>query len=338
VRDVRPDPEDRVKVLVTGAAGFVGHHLCEHVLKTTDWELVCLDRLDESGNLNRLTGLDIWRQERARVRVIHHDLKAEINGLLDHQLGRVDVVFHLAAASHVDRSIENPLAFVHDNVVGTANLLDWARRRGDLGRLVYMNTDEIFGPADQGQAFGEWDRHAPKNPYAASKACADDLCIAFHNTYGLPVLTAICMNVYGQRQHGEKYVPSTIRKVRDGELVIIHADSTRTMPGSRFYIHARNVAAALLFVLEHGVPGEKYNIVGEREVSNLEMAELIAAYVGRPLQYDLVDFHSSRPGHDLHYRLSGERLAEMGWKLPVGFEESLETTVRWTLEHPEWLA
>lgn len=326
-----------MRALVTGAAGFVGHHLCEHLLKTTDWELVCLDRLDTSGNLNRLTDMEIWPTVRTRVRVIHHDLKAEINALLSRQIGPVDVVFHLAAASHVDRSIQVPLEFVHDNVIGTANLLEWARRCDPQPRVIYFSTDEVFGPAQPGQAFHEWDRHAPKNPYAAAKAAADDLCIAFHNTYHLPVLTTICMNIFGQRQHPEKFVPSTIRKVRDGETVLIHADPTRTIPGSRFYIHARNVAAAVLFVLERGQSGEKYNIVGEREVSNLEMAQLIAEVVGRPLRYEMTDFHSSRPGHDLRYALDGSRLEAMGWKPPVGFLQSLEATVKWTLAHPEWL-
>lgn len=327
-----------MRALITGAAGFVGSHLVEHILKTTDWEIVALDRLDTSGNLNRLGEMIAWQQARGRAKMIHHDLRAEINQLLSSQIGKVDVVFHLAAASHVDRSIDDPLSFVQDNVVGTANILNWARHHDRLHRLVYFNTDEVFGPAPAGHAYGEWDRHAPKNPYAATKAAADDLCIAFHNTYSLPILTTICMNVFGERQLGEKYVPLCIRKARDGEVVQIHADTTCTIAGSRFYIHARNVAAAVLFVLEHGTPGEKFNIVGEREVDNLEMARLVAEFVGKPLMYEMVSFHTSRPGHDLRYALNGDKMALMGWQIPVGFEVSLEKTVRWTLDNPEWLA
>lgn len=327
-----------MRVLVTGGAGFVGHHLVEHLLKTTDHEVVVLDRLDASGNLNRLGEMVAWQQNRRRTKFIHHDLRAEISPLLSSQIGKIEVVFHLAAGSHVDRSIEDPLSFVLDNVVGTTNLLNWARQHDSLHRLMQFSTDEVFGPAPSGVAYQEWDRHAPKNPYAASKAAADDMCIAFYNTYGLPVAITQCMNIIGERQHPEKFVPLCIKRIRDGETVYIHSDETLTVPGSRFYIHARNVAAAVLFVFEKGLPGQKYNIQGEREISNLEMAQLIAQYVGRPLRYEMLSFHASRPGHDLRYALNGDLMAEMGWRIPVGLEESLRKTVEWTLEHPHWLA
>lgn len=323
-------------VLITGGAGFIGSHLVEHILRNTDWRIVVLDRLDCSGNLNRLTEMGCWQSERQRVRFIWHDLKAPISDQLAAQIGDVDSVLHLAAGTHVDRSIDAPMEFVLDNVVGTANLLDYARKvRPD--RLLYFSTDEVFGPAQDGVFHKEWDRYKSANPYAASKAGAEELCLAYANTYRLPVLITHCMNVFGERQHPEKFVPGTIAKVHAGEKVLIHADATRTRPGSRFYIHARNVADAVLFVLKHGEVGDKFNIVGEREVTNLEMASLIARFVGMPLDYDLVDFHSSRPGHDLRYALDGGKLAAMGWTPPVSFEKSLEHVVRWTLERPHWL-
>lgn len=320
-----------VKTLVTGAAGFIGHHVVEHLLETTGWELVLLDKIDSAGNLNRLANL--WDPE--RMSFVYHDLQAPINPLLQSQIGHIDNILHLAASSHVDRSILDPASFVLNNVLGTAHLLDFARIGGS--RTLYFSTDEVFGPAPEGRAFKEWDRYHAGNPYAATKAGAEELCLAYSNTYKLPVLVTHCMNVFGERQHPEKYVPSTIRKVLHGERVMVHADSTRTRPGSRFYIHARDVAAAALFVLEQGELGEKYNIVGEREVSNLEMAQLIAGFVGQPLRYELVDFHSSRPGHDLRYALDGTKLRDLGWKPPFGFENALERTVKWTLSHPEWL-
>ena len=326
-----------MRVLITGGAGFIGHHLCEHILRNTDWEIVSLDRLDTSGNLNRLADLPVWQKEKQRVRIVFHDLKAAINGQLNSQIGRVDYILHLAAASHVDRSIEDPVSFVMDNVVGTANLLEWARRHDRLQRFIYFSTDEVFGPAPSGVFYKEWDRYKSGNPYAASKAGAEELCVAYENTYKMPVMVGHCMNVIGERQSPEKYVPSTIRKVLAGEQVLIHADPTCTIPGSRFYIHARNVADATLFLLDNGKSGDKYNIVGEREVNNLEMAQSIAAILGKPLDYKLISFHASRPGHDLRYSLDGSKMAEMGWKPPKTFEESLEKTVRWSVAHPEWL-
>lgn len=325
-----------MNVLITGGAGFIGSHLAEHILRTTNHDVVFLDRLDCSGNLGRLTEIKNWGVLRRRCQWVWHDLKAPISSQLAKQIGPVDIVLHLAAGTHVDRSITNPLDFVYDNVVGTANLLEYARWAG-IGKLVYFSTDEVFGPAAPGVAYKEWDRYNSGNPYAASKAGAEELVLAYHNTYGVPAMVTHCMNVFGERQHPEKFIPNTIRKVRDGELVTVHADKTRTKAGSRFYIHARNVADAVLFVLDRGVPGEKYNIVGEAEVDNLQLAQLISEIQGKALSAEMVDFHSSRPGHDLRYALNGDRLAGMGWKPPVSFEKSLERVVKWTLDNPRWL-
>ena len=339
-----------MRVLITGGAGFVGHHLVEHLLKNTTWEIVSLDRLDGSSTLERLADLDCWPQEKHRVRVVWHDLKSPINAHVAAKIGPVQVILHLAAASHVDRSIEDPMSFVMDNVVGTCNLLEYAGlvngAGGDmLHRFIYFSTDEVFGPASSKDmphpynhlSYHEWDRYRSANPYAATKAGAEELCLAYQNTYRLPILISHCMNVFGERQHPEKFIPSTIRKVAKGETVTIHADATRTKPGSRFYIHARNVASAVLFLLRHGEPGDKYNIVGECEVDNLTLAEMIARAMGEPLRFELVDFHSSRPGHDLRYALSGEKMAKLGWKPPIEFEDSLRRVVKWTVEHREWL-
>jgi len=336
--------------LITGGAGFIGHHFVEHVLRNTDWELVLLDRLDFSGNQNRLVEIADFDKHKRRMRWVFHDLKAPLNPQIVAQIGKVDYVFHLAASTHVDRSITHPMEFVLDNVVGTANVLDYCRAV-EPQRIVYFSTDEVFGPAADPDhippfrshsptnrvAYREWDRYRSANPYAATKAGAEELCLAYENTYKLPILITHCMNVIGERQSPEKYVPNTIAKVRDGRLVTVHADKTRTKAGSRFYIHARNVADAVLTVVQKGTPGDKFNIVGEAECDNLRLAQMIAEVVGRPLQYEMVDFHSSRPGHDLRYALDGSKLAAMGWKPPVSFEQSLDRVVRWTLAHPRWL-
>lgn len=326
-----------MRILCTGMAGFLGSHVCEHLLKTTDWDLVSLDRLDCSGNLNRLTDIDCWDQQKQRCTILWHDLKSAISESLAARIGPIDVIIHLAASTHVDRSITDPMSFVMDNVVGTGNLLDYARTLTGLQRLIYFSTDEVMGPSD-GHFYREWDRHKAANPYAATKSGAEQLCWAYYNTYKLPVFVARGMNLVGQRQHLEKFIPATIKKVLAGDEVIIHADPTCTMPGARSYIHARNVSAAIIFLLEHASDGEAYHVVGEREINNLEMAEMISRQLNIPLRFRLVDFHSSRPGHDLVYRLDGSRMKAMGWQIPVPFEDSLRQTIKWYLEHPEWLA
>jgi dTDP-glucose 4,6-dehydratase len=263
-------------------------------------------------------------------------LRAPLNGGVSAKIGVVDYIFHLAAASHVDRSIENPLEFVENNVVGTCNILDYARKHG-CDKFLYFSTDEVFGPAPEGIRYSEWDRYRSGNPYAASKAGAEELCLAYENTYDMPIVVTHTMNVFGERQHPEKFIPSTIAKVLDGDTVLIHS-SPEGVPGSRFYIHARNVAHAALEVIRQGEVGDKYNIVGEKEVDNMEMAEFIADCLDKPLYCELVDYHSSRPGHDLRYALDGHKMNMLGVKYPVSFEDSLEKTIRWTYDHKDdWL-
>ena len=335
------------RALITGGAGFIAHHLVSQILKNTDWEVVTLDRLDFSGNLNRLHDVlqDFSPADRARVKVVYHDLKAAVNPLIAADIGKVDYVLHLAAGSHVDRSIEFPLEFVMDNVVATCNILDYARGLDHLERFVYFGTDEVFGPAPDGILYEENDRYNSTNPYSASKAGGEELAVAFQNTYKMPIYITHTMNVFGQRQHPEKYIPMCIKRVRDGEAITIHSDPTKTIPGSRHYIHAEDVSDALLFLLKQptieetnwgGAKCPKFNIVGARELNNLELAQMIALAQDKDLKYELVDFHSARPGHDLRYALSGEKMKQMGWQ-PKPIEERVKEVVKWTLDNPRWI-
>jgi len=337
------------KILITGGAGFIAHHVIDKILSTTDWEIITLDRLDFSGNLNRLKEVvsSYPESEQKRVKIVHHDLKAELNPELIATIGHVDLISHLAAGSHVDRSITYPLEFVMDNVVGTAHILDYARKLDNLERFAYFSTDEVFGPAPEGINYKENDRYNSTNPYSASKAGAEELVVAFENTYGLPSLITHTMNVFGERQSPEKYIPMVIKKVRDGEVVTVHSNQQKTTAGSRHYIHAEDVADALLFLFnydissmnadETGAKCQKFNIVGKDEIDNLSLAQFIAKVQNKELKYEMVDFHSQRPGHDLRYALDGYKMKKMGWE-PHSAYERLESTINWTLKNDRWLS
>ncbi len=329
-----------MKILVTGGNGFIGHHLCEHLLKHTDWEIIIMDRLSYAASgFDRLKEVNCYDEK--RVRHFCHDFTLPIvDGLLG-ELSSVDYIVHMGAETHVDNSILDPRPFVRSNVLGTMEMLEFARQCKNLKRMLYFSTDEVFGPAPLDRVpngYKEWDRYDSTNPYSASKAAGEELCLAWANTYGVPVMITHTMNVFGERQHPEKFIPKVIRAVLAGETITIHANADKTVSGSRFWIHARNVADAVMFLLANGKTREKYNIVGEREVSNLEMAQTIARILDKPLHYEMVDFHSSRPGHDLRYGLDGSRLFEMGHAYPKTFEQSLEKTILWTLANPKWLS
>ena len=334
------------RALITGGAGFIAHHLISQILKRTDWEVVTLDRLDFSGNLNRLEDVlkDFSAEDRSRVRIVFHDLKAAVNPLIAADIGKVDYILHLAAGSHVDRSIEYPMEFVMDNVVATCNILDYARSLDHLERFVYFGTDEVFGPAPDGILYEENDRYNSTNPYSATKAGGEELAVAFHNTYGVPVYITHTMNVFGQRQHPEKFIPMCIKRARDGEVITIHSDVTKEIPGSRHYIHAEDVADALLFLLGKKVESytwggarcPKFNIVGAEELNNLQLAQMIADAQGKELKYEMVDFHSARPGHDLRYALSGEKMKALGWE-PKNIRDRVKEVVEWTLANERWI-
>jgi len=329
------------RILVTGGCGFIGHHFVEHILKATDWEVVIWDKLTyASQGFDRLRDIQCFDDQ--RVTVLSIDIADWPSDGVLKETGLVDYVVHMAAETHVDRSIEDAAPFVLSNVLGTLRVLSVARwyhvNRHPLSRFVYFSTDEVFGPAAPGVLHKEGDPYHCTNPYAATKAGGEQMALAFANCYRLPVLITHCMNVFGERQHCEKFIPMVLKKVLAGEEVTIHADATCTVPGSRFYIHARNVAAALLFLLDQDLrPGEKVNIVGQEEVDNLTLAMLIAKVAGKDLKYKLVDFHSSRPGHDLRYALDGSKLAGMGFELPMDFQQSMEKTIRWMLDNPRWL-
>lgn len=332
------------RILITGGAGFIAHHVVHYFLLNTDYEIVSLDRLDFSGDLNRLQEIlkEVDVETRKRVKVVHHDLKAELNDYVKDKIGHIDIIIHMAAASHVTRSIKFPMEFVQDNIIGTVNLLEYARTLPNLERMIYFSTDEVFGSSVTDVPFKEYDRYNATNPYSASKAAAEEMCVAYHNTYNIPIYITHTMNVFGERQSTEKYVPMTIKKILNKELINIHYDSKTNMIGSRSYLHACDVADALLFLLnlkevtwpENHTGGKcpKFNISSDEEFDNLEIATMIAECMNVSLEYKLTDPNIERPGHDMRYLICGDYMRSLGWKKKMTVREQMKKVVEHTVK------
>jgi len=343
------------KVLLTGAGGFVGHHTLSHLLKTTKWKFVVTDSFRHSGTSSRIRAVfEELPESRARVKVVTHDLTVPVDQVTAHEFGNPDVIINMASESHVDRSITNPRTFVENNVALSLTVLEYARTLPSLKCFVQISTDEVFGPAKRGVKFGEWDAHLPSNPYAASKSAQEAIAISYWRTFNIPLIITNTMNIIGERQDVEKFVPLVIRTLQEGKRVPIHANKRgeNWIAGSRFYLHARNQADALRFLISNLIDRplkysdgldlpEKFNIVGEREITNNVMVELIAKYLGLKVSIanliEYIDVEGARPGHDLRYALDGKKLFDMGWTPPVAIEDSLKRTVNWSVQNPSWL-
>ena len=217
-------------------------------------------------------------------------------------------------------------------------------------KFVQISTDEVYGPAPHGYSHKENEVHRPSNPYSASKSAQEAIAFSYWRTYGVPLIITNTMNNFGERQHPEKYVPMVMKKILHRELIEVHGkekDDGHWDIGSRVWLHARNHGDAIQFILNKVQPQlfsdsviepEKFNVAGEKEIDNLEIVDMIARILECDANYKLVDFHTSRPGHDLRYSLDGTKLKDYGWVAPMSLEESFEKTVNWTMKHPEWLS
>jgi dTDP-glucose 4,6-dehydratase len=325
----------RKKVLITGAAGFLGSHFLEEVLVNTDWDIVALCRLTYVGDLDRIVSSTHVNENKDRIKLVYHDLKFELPSHTIEAIGDVDYVAHIAANSHVDRSIKYPKQFFEDNCIGTLNLLEWHRHHCPKALLINYLTDEVFGPAPEGYDFKEDDRWRPSNPYSASKAAQGAIGIAYQNTYKVPIIHTYTMNLFGERQNKEKLVAKSILNIKDNKVIKIHAklDESGNVEyvGQRHWLHARNAANATLFLLLNGTDGEHYNVVGDLEIDNDKLVEKIGRLMNTRPRIEYVDFSHARPGHDRRYSLDGAKLRDMGWKQPLDFKTSLDRTIRWVL-------
>lgn len=322
-------------VLITGGCGFAASHLVEHLLANTDWKLTILDGLTYAGDAGRI--YDAGKFDRERVRIFWHDLRSPIMSTLARRIGPVDYIVNAASNSHIDASIQDPVPFVQNNVSIALHVLEYARIfLPNLGSCIQFETDEIYGSMEKdGEPYKEWAAVNPSNPYSASKSCMSCIAISYWRTYGIPVVLVAPMNLFGERQDREKFIPKCVRAIAAGEEVVIHG--TKENIGSRHWLHARNISDAILFLLNRPVAKypeaerpDRYNVVGDR-LDNLAMAKKIAGIIGLPLVYRFDNNPRSRPGHDLHYGLDGSKLAALGWKAPMDLDTSLERTVKWML-------
>ena len=333
------------RVLLTGIGGAIGAHVLVHILRNTDWEIVGLDSFRHKGFPDRIHDFTYHTPEwQDRMTIVKHDLCAPIGDKLKEEIGKIDYVLHLAALSDVQWSIDNPVYTMQNNVNSTITMLEYARETKPEA-FVYFSTDEIYGPIEEdGAPHKEWDTHRPSNPYSASKAASEDLCYCYWRAYDVPLIITNTMNNLGEAQGHSKFPAMIQAKLQKGEMVTIHG--TPDHIGSRFYIHSRNVADALLFILKQGVkrhePGKvdephKYHIVGTQQLNNLELAQMIAKFMGKDLSYEFQDFHKDNPAHDIHYGMTDTKLEKLGWKAPVSLEDSLKKTIEWQEANPQWL-
>lgn len=315
------------RILVTGAAGFIGANFTRHLLENTEYSVVSLDRLDDAGTLERL--VELKSRFPSRLTCYWHDLRASIHG--DLIRGYFRFIVHMAAGSHVDRSHADPIGFVMDNVIGTANLLEWARTYHPRTKLLYFGTDEVFGPAPQGIDYSEHSRFEPENLYAATKAGGELLCLAYVHQHHMPIVATHCCNVYGPMQHREKFIPLAIERIRNGEMLQVHARDG--VSSSRLYIHVDDVSRAVQTVLErggviHDDASGRYNIRADQEILNLDAAKRIASLLGKQLLYELVENPPNRPKPDMRYALADTKLRALGWAPRVQFDDGIEDVVR----------
>ncbi|MCG8309995.1 MAG: dTDP-glucose 4,6-dehydratase [Cytophagales bacterium] len=329
------------KVLITGGAGFIGSHVVRlFVNKYKDYEIYNLDKLTYAGNLENLQDVE----NEPNYSFIKGDI---VDGQFINDLfgtHKFDRVIHLAAESHVDRSITNPLEFIHTNIIGTVNLLNAAKNQweGDLEHKLFyhVSTDEVYGSLDDGGFFLESTPYDPQSPYSASKASSDHFVRAYQNTYGLPIVISNCSNNYGPNQFPEKLIPLFINNIIHEKPLPVYGKGENV----RDWLYVIDHARAIDVVFHRGKPGETYNIGGFNEWKNIDLIKVLCSTVdskiGRKIgsSEKLITFVKDRAGHDLRYAIDASKIMnELGWEPSLQFEEGIRKTVEWYLNNAEWL-
>lgn len=329
------------KILITGGAGFIGSHVVRRMVNNyPQYEIVNLDALTYAGNLANLADLE----DKSNYRFVKMDITnaVDINQLFKTE--DFDAVIHLAAESHVDRSITNPLAFVMTNVIGTVNLLNAAREYWKdnyvAKRFYHVSTDEVYGALGETGMFTESTAYDPHSPYSASKASSDHFVRAYHDTYGLDVVISNCSNNYGSHHFPEKLIPLAINNIKNNRPVPVYGKGENV----RDWLWVEDHARAIDVIFHQAKSGETYNIGGHNEWKNIDLIHLLCRIMDRKLEREagesakLITFVTDRAGHDLRYAIDSTKLQkELGWVPSLQFEEGLEKTVDWYLDNEEWL-
>ena len=330
------------KVVVTGGAGFIGSSLVRKLLLSTSSKIFNIDKLSYASDLSAIKKIDSSNNRHKHFKLdLAEDNLVELIKIID-----PDIIFHLAAESHVDRSIESPSNFIKSNILGTYNLLDATRKhwdnlkgeRKENFRFHHISTDEVFGSIEVGHKFNEDSKYFPNSPYSASKASSDHLVRSWNKTYGLPTLITNCSNNYGPYQFPEKLIPLVIIKALEGETIPIYGDGNNI----RDWLHVEDHITALMLIAEQSKSGDYFCIGGNAEKTNLELVYKICELIDKRSKKkyahkDLINFVSDRPGHDRRYAIDSSKLENtFNWQRKFTFNEGLENTVDWYLNNLDW--
>jgi dTDP-glucose 4,6-dehydratase len=329
-------------ILITGGAGFIGSATTRAIIRDSSHNVVVYDKLTYAGNLSSLASV----ANNSRYKFIQSDICDKNSVLSALSKYQPQIIMHLAAESHVDRSIDGPAAFIETNIVGTFNMLDASleyyrslpQQYAKQFRFMHISTDEVFGSLGPEGLFTENTAYSPNSPYSASKAGSDHLVRAWGHTYGLPVIITNCSNNYGPYHFPEKLIPLMIINGIEDKPLSVYGKGDNV----RDWLYVEDHAAALMLVAEKGIPGQSYNVGGRNEWRNIDVVhaicDLMNEFRPRSNSYrDLITYVADRPGHDLRYAIDSSKIErELGWRPEEQFETGLRKTVRWYLDHPEW--
>lgn len=343
-----PKMKEDKTVLITGAGGSIGCHVLNKVLQDTNWKVILIDSYRHKGYFDRIEWiLDGLPDAKDRVTNVVHDLSAPFTERDVQKLSNVNYIIHLASLSDVYESVENPAPFILNNCHVQVNVLELARQLPSLEYFYHMSTDETKGSVEvDSLGHPENNYMNPSNPYAASKAAQECFCISYWKSYNIPIVIGNIMNNFGEMQSASKFNTIVQSKLIKGEKITVHGSSTGEV-GTRYFLHSENTADAILFLLCNTqprlhIPSSKdevprYNIAGNKQVSNLELAETVAKLMNKELNCEVVNYHESHGAHDLHYGLDSSLIRSLGWEAPIPFEESLQRVIDFSNENPQWI-